>query len=168
MSDQEDFDQGDAGSTDTIPAQAGTIKKGGFCMLKGHPCKVTEYSTAKPGKHGSAKATIVGVDIFTNKKYEDSGPTSSNMRVPIVNKVEYEVADVGEDDFCSLIQQDGTLKECLKLPPDEDLNAELRKLWEDNHDKGQVFFSVISAVKQEKIVSGRVKEWLSLIYILSK
>jgi len=30
-------------------------------------------------------------------------------------------------------------------------------MWENNKDKGQVFFSVISAVKQEKIVSGRVK-----------
>ncbi len=38
-------------------------------MLKGYPCKINEYSTAKPGKHGSAKATIVGNDIFTNKKY---------------------------------------------------------------------------------------------------
>ena len=55
-------------------------------MLKGHPCKVTDYSTAKPGKHGSAKATIVGNDIFTNKKHEDSCPTGANMRCPIVNK----------------------------------------------------------------------------------
>lgn len=41
MSDNEEFDQGDAGSADTVPQQAGTIKKGGFCMLKGFPCKVT-------------------------------------------------------------------------------------------------------------------------------
>jgi translation initiation factor 5A len=89
MSDNEEFDQGDAGSANTTPQQAGTIKKGGYCMLKGFPCKVTEYSTAKPGKHGSAKATIVGIDIFTNKKYEDSCPTASTVRVPIVTKKEY-------------------------------------------------------------------------------
>jgi translation initiation factor 5A len=65
MSDQEDnFDAGDAGSSFTIPTQAGSIKKGGYCMLQGHPCKVTEYSTAKPGKHGSAKATIIGIFLF--------------------------------------------------------------------------------------------------------
>ena len=69
MSDNEDFDQGDAGSADTIPIQAGSVKKNSYCMLKGHPCKVTEYSTAKPGKHGAAKATIVGTDIFTGKKH---------------------------------------------------------------------------------------------------
>lgn len=56
-------------------------------MLKGFPCKVSEYSTAKPGKHGSAKATVVGIDIFTNKKYEDTAPTSANARVPIIKKI---------------------------------------------------------------------------------
>lgn len=89
-------------------------------MLKGFPCKVIEYSTAKPGKHGSAKATIVGLDIFTNKKYEDSWPTSANVRIPIVSKKEYEVADIDKEDlFVSLIQDDRTLKTDLRLPRDE-------------------------------------------------
>lgn len=86
MSDNEDFDKVDAGSSDTVPTAAGSIKKGGYCMLKGFPCKVTDYSTAKPGKHGSAKATIVGIDIFTNKKIEDTAPTSATMQVPNVTK----------------------------------------------------------------------------------
>jgi translation initiation factor 5A len=76
-------------------------------MLKGFPCKVSEYSTAKPGKHGSAKATIVGNDIFTNKRYEEICPTSGTMRVPNVTKVELEVADIDDDDFVTLIKLDG-------------------------------------------------------------
>lgn len=110
MSDQEDFDQGDAGSAGTVPVQVGSIKKGGYCMLKGFPCKVTDYSTAKPGKHGAAKATIVGIDIFTNKKVEDSAPTGATIMVPNVAKTEYEVADVNQDGFVSLILDDGSLK----------------------------------------------------------
>lgn len=90
-------------------------------MIKGFPCKVNDYSTAKPGKHGSAKASIVGKDIFTNKTYEDTCPTSANVMIPIVTKTEYEVADVDEDDFVSLIQEDGSLKSDLKIPEDEDL-----------------------------------------------
>ena len=85
-------------------------------MIKGFPCKVIDYSTAKPGKHGSSKASIVGVDIFTNKKYEDGCPTSANVMIPNVFKEEYEVADIDGDDFVSLIQLDGSLKEDLKLP----------------------------------------------------
>jgi len=37
-------------------------------MIKGHPCKVVDVSHAKPGKHGAAKANIVGIDLFSNKK----------------------------------------------------------------------------------------------------
>ena len=120
MSDNEDFAQGDAGSTDTIPTQCGSVKKGGYCMLKGLPCKVIEYSTAKPGKHGSAKATIVGTDIFTNKKVEDTAPTGATVFVPIVTKTEYEVADISEDGFVSLILEDGSLKEDLKIPENDE------------------------------------------------
>jgi translation initiation factor 5A len=48
-----------------------------------------DYSTSKAGKHGHAKATIVGTDIFTGKKYEDSSPTSHNMEEPFVIRKEY-------------------------------------------------------------------------------
>lgn len=43
-------------------------------------------------------------------------PTSSTVLIPTVLKIEYEVADVQEDDFVSLIKEDGSLKEDLKLP----------------------------------------------------
>ena len=99
-------------------------------MIKGFPCKVTDYSTAKPGKHGSAKATIVGIDIFTNKKYEDSAPTSSAAYTPNVTKEEYEVADIDEDNFVSVVLPDGDLKTDLKLPvEDEEIFDTLKKAW---------------------------------------
>lgn len=114
-------------------------------MLKGFPCKVTEYSTAKPGKHGSAKATIVGVDIFTNKKYEDTCPTAATVQIPNVNKTELEAADIDEDGFVSLIQNDGSLKEDLKLPiEDEELYAELKKIWDERGDNS-VLYTIQSA-----------------------
>jgi translation initiation factor 5A len=37
----------------------------------------------------SSQASVVGADIFTNKKYEDSFPTSHNVDVPFVKKKEY-------------------------------------------------------------------------------
>ena len=84
MSDNEDFEHNAPDQPGTIAITAGIIKKGDYCMLKGFPCRVTEFSTAKPGKHGTAKATIVGIDIFTNKKYEECVPTSGTMRAPVV------------------------------------------------------------------------------------
>lgn len=158
MSDNEDFDKGASGSTDTTPSQFGAVKKGGYCMLKGFPCKVTDYSTAKPGKHGSAKATVVGIDIFTNKKVEDSAPTSAAAYIPIVNKKEYEIADISADGFVSAILDDGSLKEDLKLPLDDpDISNELQKVW-DNRGENLVYFTLISACGKEKYIAARVKE----------
>jgi translation initiation factor 5A len=119
MSDNEDFEKNE-NSQFTEPISVGAVKKGSHCMLKGHPCKVTDYSTAKPGKHGSAKATIVGNDIFTNKKYEDTAPTGATTQFPLVVKAEYEVADIDEDDFVSAILEDGDLKADLKLDRSDD------------------------------------------------
>ena len=79
------------------------------------------------------------------------------MQVPTVTKMEYEVADLAEDDFVSMILEDGTLREDLKLPVDQELNQELRDVWVKNNEKAQVFYTVITAVGQNKIVSGRVK-----------
>ena len=120
MSDDEHFEKGDAGSSDYNPMTAGDVKKGGYCMLKGFPCKVLDYSTAKPGKHGSAKASITGTDIFTGKKVEDGMPVSTYVLEPIVTREEYEVADIDDDDFPSLILKDGSLKTDLKLPVEDE------------------------------------------------
>lgn len=145
------------GLIDCVPTQVGAVKKGGYCILKGKPCKVSDYSTAKPGKHGSAKATIVGIDIFTGKKYEDGGPTASNIMVPNVVKKEYEIIDINEDGYAVLTLENGDTTEHLKFTEDiADVKATLEAAI--NNGK-ECYVSVISAVGQEKIVDGRVK-WL--------
>ena len=50
-----------------------------------------DYSTSKTGKHGHAKAHIIGIDIFTQKKLEELCPTTHNMDVPNVTRTEYQV-----------------------------------------------------------------------------
>merc|ERR1719313_1811638 len=79
------------------------------------PCKVVSFSTAKPGKHGSAKAMIVGKDIFTDKQYEETFGTGDMIPAPVVKKTEYTCIDINEDDFLILMTKDGEMKEDLKV-----------------------------------------------------
>merc|ERR1712205_283081 len=74
----ETFESADAGSSHTYPLEAGQIRKGGFIMIKQRPCKVSDVSTSKTGKHGHAKCHFVAIDIFTGKKMEDLVPACNH------------------------------------------------------------------------------------------
>ncbi|XP_068647505.1 eukaryotic translation initiation factor 5A-3-like [Aristolochia californica] len=83
MSDEEHHfeSKADAGASKTYPQQGGTIRKNGYIVTKGRPCKVVEVSTSKTGKHGHAKCHFVGIDIFNGKKLEDIVPSSHNFDI---------------------------------------------------------------------------------------
>lgn len=63
-------------------------------FIKARPCKIVDMSTSKTGKHGHAKVHLVGLDIFSGKKYEDICPSTHNMDVPFVKREDYQVIDV--------------------------------------------------------------------------
>ncbi|KAM0937455.1 putative ribosomal protein L2, domain 2 [Dioscorea sansibarensis] len=121
MSDEEHHfeSKADAGASKTYPQQAGTIRKNGYIVIKNRPCKVVEVSTSKTGKHGHAKCHFVGIDIFTAKKLEDIVPSSHNCDVPHVTRTDYQLIDIAEDGFLSLLTESGGTKDDLKLPTDE-------------------------------------------------
>jgi len=96
-------------------------------VIKGRPTKVIEVTTSKTGKHGHAKCHFTALDIFTNRKVEELVPSSHNLEVPIVNRMEYTLLDIDEDEHMSLMDEKGDTREDLKLPgghPEADKLAE--------------------------------------------
>lgn len=60
-----DFQTGESGASATFPMQCSALRKNGYVLLKGHPCKIVEMSTSKTGKHGHAKVTLTFVGGFS-------------------------------------------------------------------------------------------------------
>jgi len=122
------FESADAGASATYPMQCSALRKNGFVVIKNRPCKIVEMSTSKTGKHGHAKVHLVGIDIFTGKKLEDLSPSTHNMEVPNVLRKEYQLLDISEDGFLSLMSDDGSTKDDVKLPEGE-VGEKIEKLF---------------------------------------
>ncbi len=87
------------------PADLGSLKIGSYILLPvsdqptGEPCRISEYDTSKPGKHGSAKARIVGVGVFDNQKRPHVGPVSMQIHVPLIDKRTGQIISITGENF---------------------------------------------------------------------
>ncbi|KAK9792714.1 hypothetical protein WJX73_000711 [Symbiochloris irregularis] len=151
------FESADAGASLTYPQQAGTVRKNGFLVIKGRPCKVADVSTSKTGKHGHAKCHFVAIDVFTGKKYEDLTPSSHNCDIPHVSRQEFTLLDITEDGFVSLMDEAGNTKDDLTLPSGTDDASKLADQIKSDFDGGkELVVTVLKAMGEEMINAVKV------------
>lgn len=111
-----------------------------------------ETSHSKTGKHGHAKVHMIGIDIFTGRKYEDVVPSTHNVEVPNISRIEMQLVSIDDEGFATLMDESGDLKEDLRIPED-DVGEQIRKYFEEGVD---VLVGICKAMGEEKILS--VKE----------
>ena len=145
----EEFESVNSGASNTYPVQAGNLKRGDHVVLKNRPCKIAEISWSKTGKHGHAKVHIVGIDIFTERKYDEVHPSDFNMEAPIVTRREYPLISIADDGFLTLLLPNGMTKEDLSLPEGE-LGDKIRCDYDEGKD---LLISVLSALNEEGVVA---------------
>ncbi|EJU00219.1 eukaryotic translation initiation factor 5A-2 [Dacryopinax primogenitus] len=145
---EQNFEQASAGASLTFPMQCSALRKNGFVVMKGRPCKIVDMSTSKTGKHGHAKVHLVGIDIFTGKKLEDLSPSTHNMDVPNVKRDEYALVNIDEG-FLNLMLQDGTPKDDVKVP-EGDLGKEIQSKFDEG---AELLVTIVSAMGEEQAIS---------------
>ncbi|KAH9844957.1 Eukaryotic translation initiation factor 5A, partial [Teratosphaeria destructans] len=147
-----EFESADAGASLTYPMQCSALRKNGFVVIKNRPCKIVEMSTSKTGKHGHAKVHLVAIDLFTGKKMEDLSPSTHNMDVPNVRRQEYQLLDITDDGFLSLMTDNGDTKDDVKVP-DGEVGDKITKLFTDEGKETNVI--VLTAMGEESAIDAK-------------
>ena len=138
----------------TISVESSSIKKGGYAVINEHPTKAVDISASKTGKHGSMKMHIVGVDIFTGRKYETVMPGHKTIQVPIVKKCDYVLSCISEDGYLSLVNEAGDLREDIQLPSGE-LGNDLKNAYERDQN---LIVQTTCAMGEEHVSSYKVSK----------
>ncbi len=70
----------------TTRVEIRTLKVGRYCCVEDKAYKINSISKSKPGKHGSAKARLELIDIFTGQKISHVGSVTDTINVPLIEK----------------------------------------------------------------------------------
>ena len=103
--------------------QVRELQEGSYVMMDDSPCKIRGYSTAKPGKHGSAKARIEGRGVFDDRKRSLSQPVDAKVWVPIVERKQGQVVSVSGDD-AQVMDLDTYETFTMRVPEDESFSPD--------------------------------------------
>lgn len=110
----ETFERVESGASLSFPAQASTLRHGGFVLIQGEPYKVSVINLSKTGKHGGMKMHIVGHHLFTGKSKDALMMSTDNIMIPNVDRIEYQLIWVDREGYMSLFL-DGKEKKDLRL-----------------------------------------------------
>jgi translation initiation factor 5A len=103
--------------------QVRELQEGSYVMMEESPCKINSYSTAKPGKHGSAKARIEARGVFDGKKRSLSQPVDAKVWVPIIERKQGQVVSVSGED-AQVMDLDTYETFTMRVPEDEEFESD--------------------------------------------
>lgn len=133
---------------------ANDLRVGKYVMLRDQPCKIVELHKSNPGKHGSAKIRIVGLHVFTGKKYDDLFQASEMATVPVVTKTDYEVLEI-PDDGSLIVKKGSQVRKDLHLPTEDDLRTKIVDMNRQIKSGQRLLITVLSALDQEVIIAAK-------------
>ncbi|WP_049927515.1 translation initiation factor IF-5A [Halopiger goleimassiliensis] len=99
------------------------LQEGSYVMIDDAACKINSYSTAKPGKHGSAKARIEAEGVFDGKKRSLSQPVDAKIWVPIIDRKQGQVVSVDGDDM-QVMDLETYETITMRVPEDADVSPD--------------------------------------------
>ena len=114
-----------------------TLKVGRFCVVDDEAYKILSISKSKPGKHGSAKARLELVSLFSSKKISHVGTVTDHINVPMIEKGKAMVTHIEGEEVHAMNMKDHSM---MILPLEEGMNIEAGKeiMWMEALDRFKI------------------------------
>jgi translation initiation factor 5A len=100
------------------------LQEGRYVLIDDAPCEITSYSTAKPGKHGSAKASVDAQGVFDSKKRSLSQPVDAKVWVPIIERKQGQVVNVEDATEAQVMDLETYETITMSVPDGVELSAD--------------------------------------------
>jgi translation initiation factor 5A len=114
-----------------------TLKVGRFCVVEDEAYKILGISTSKPGKHGSAKARLDLVSLFSTKKINYSATVTDKIHVPMIEKGTAVVTHIEGEEVHAMNMRDHSM---MILPMESEMSIEPGKeiMWMEALDRFKI------------------------------
>ncbi len=108
----------------TTRVEIRTLKVGRYCCVNDKAYKINSISKSKPGKHGSAKARLELIDIFTGQKISHVGSVTDSINVPLIEKGTAMVTHIEGAEVHAMNMRDHSM---MILPLEEEMEIDAGK-----------------------------------------
>ena len=105
-----------------------TLKVGRFCVVDEEAYKILSISKSKPGKHGSAKARLELVSLFSSKKISHVGTVTDSINVPMIEKGKAMVTHIDGEEVHAMNMKDHSMM-ILPVDPEIEVASGQEILW---------------------------------------
>jgi translation elongation factor IF5A len=143
-----------------IYMQALNINIGDHLVIDGCPCKIIDRSVSKTGKHGGCKVNFMGIDIFTQKKYTVIHKSGAAVKVPVIIKNDYLLANIIEDEpsYLSLISEKQILREDIQLPSNDLGQKIMEDFINDKNNDTNITVTIQKSMDKESVISYKINK----------
>ena len=84
-------------ATETVEVR--DLRENSYVMIDKVPCMIADYTTSRPGKHGSAKARVEGNGIFDDKRRVFTAPVDAKVKQPHVRKRDGQIVSIDDNEI---------------------------------------------------------------------